>query len=107
MKIYNLTPHAINVYGANKELIQIIPPSGQVARVSVQTVWESEINTIPIYTQETGEVTGLPPVTPFCSYIVSAMVRLAMPNRFDLLSPGELLRGDDGQPIGCVGFISN
>lgn len=38
-------------------------------------------------------------------YIITSMVvRTANPRRIDLLSPGELIRDDNGQPIGCRGF---
>lgn len=36
--------------------------------------------------------------------VVSALVRLAVPHRRDVFSPGELVRGTDGQPVGCRGL---
>lgn len=37
-------------------------------------------------------------------YVVSALVRLALPYRRDLASPGPLVRDADGQPVGCRGL---
>lgn len=39
--------------------------------------------------------------------LVSAMVREALPLRKDLVSPGQLLRDDDGNVIGCLGLVGN
>lgn len=60
-----------------------------------------------------GETTGLPPEVPSEHdehpkvFIVSTLVRLAHPERRDLASPGELVRNEAGQPIGCRGLIVN
>lgn len=45
------------------------------------------------------------PVAPIVKtwLLVSAIVRTARPQRPDLVSPGELVRGPDGQPVGCKG----
>ena len=36
--------------------------------------------------------------------IVSTLVKNASPDRKDLVSPGELIRNEAGQPVGCKGF---
>jgi len=94
--IVNMTPHAITVVGHDP-----IPPSGDVARVSVTDTPAGYIGDYPVSVQETGEVEGLPDPVPGVYYIVSTMVRLALPDRLDLLSPGQLVRDDAGRPIGC------
>lgn len=62
---------------------------------------------VPVYTMRYGEVIGLPPQSETDAYVVSAMVRLAVPERLDVLSPGPLIRNEAGQPIGCDGLIAN
>jgi hypothetical protein len=103
----NLTPHAINIVGFNGE-VTTIPPSGKVARVkSTQTLAGNKAG-IPLYFVEFGAVEDLPneSAIPFgVEYIVSGMVRAACPNRRDLASPGDLVRDDKGNVVGCRGLI--
>lgn len=103
----NLTPHNVKVFNTLTECFSF-PASGTVARVDVSahhvTVTGEGIEllrTVP------GEVTGLPDPVPGTWFIVSALVRLALPDRSDLVSPGELVRDTAGQPIGCRGLIIN
>ena len=129
MTVINLTPHDIVIVGPGE---RTIPPSGVVARVSMQTSGIIDVvgrmsdrppfcgieyncescfsqfggcDGIPVRKQTYGEVTGLPAPKEGTVYIVSTMVRLAVPDRDDVFSPGELVRGDDGQPIGCRGLV--
>lgn len=74
----NLTPHAINIYSTDGELLVEIQPSGTIARVEVenQIVGNHNIEdgvSIPVITRVAGEVVGLPSdmKTPF---LVSGMV---------------------------------
>ena len=102
MKLINLTPHAIveTVTGAT------FPPSGQIARVAATMTPAGEIGGIPTYTRQFGEVEGLPDPVDGVTFIVSALVADACPYSLDLVSPGELVRNEAGQPIGCRGFIT-
>lgn len=99
MELVNLTQHNINIvsYG-------IIEPSGKVARVSVTSSLIGDINGIPLYKREFGEVQDLPEPVEGTMYIVSSLVQGACPDRKDLLAPGDLVRNDQGQPIGCRGL---
>jgi len=135
MKFVNLTPHNISVVNA-EGIATLFQPSGQLARVAVKTVLAEhshDFEAVPLYVQRTGQVEGLPERAarcPYCGclnytqwdstcaehpadqpestmYIVSALVRLALPGRDDLASPGELIRDDKGQPIGCKGLVIN
>jgi hypothetical protein len=103
MKILNLTPHEINEVESGKAF----KPSGVVARVSVTFIKVQEFGGIPIFVPQYGEVKDLRDQEEDTMLIVSAMVRLAMPQRDDLVSPGELVRNGAGQPIGCRGFVWN
>lgn len=113
MNMINLTPHAVRIFSEDgKTELAAVNPSGAVARVSVvrkpATATPVFLYTeIPAFVSEYGAVVGLPEPDGATWYIVSAMVRQAVPTRRDVLSPGELVRGADGQPIGCRGLDSN
>jgi hypothetical protein len=113
MKLINLTPHVVNIYDNDgKTLVMSLEPSGQIARVSMDRQLAGRIAGIPVYRNVPGEVTGVPPCSesdadPKIGYVVSAMVRLALPANDDVFSPGELIRDEKGQPIGCKGLDSN
>ena len=100
--ILNYTPHTINEVTTG-----ISFHSSGNARVSVNYSKYASVNEIPLFTTIYGEVTGLPDesTSPKIFYIVSKLVKDALPRRFDLISPGELVRNADGQPIGCKGFV--
>jgi len=105
MKTVNLTPHTINIFSEDGTPVLSIEPSGQVARVSAtrQLVAVGQ-NGIPFYQTTYGAVSGLPDPEADTIYIVSGLVRAAMPERIDLWQPGELLRNEAGQPVGCIGL---
>ncbi len=106
----NLTPHVIRVMCPDGGPTVEIPPSGQVARVATTTTRVGRVNGLVIYQSITGEVTGLLPVGTSGDVqrlIVSLAVRAARPMDTRLFSPGELRRGPDGQPVGCVGLVGN
>ena len=101
--LVNLTPHIISEVVSGLK----IQPFGTVARVSVTKTSVGNLEGCPLFTTETGEVTNLPDAQDSVWYIVSAQVRMALPERKDLLSPGDLVRDDEGRPIGCNGFNRN
>ena len=107
MKIVNLTPHAVRVFD-DGALVAEYGDSGVVARVAVTEERlvgiKQKHGAIPIYSVKFGEVQGLPPMVEGVVYIVSLLVKQAAKDRFDLYSPHGLIRGDDGQPIGCKGL---
>ncbi len=102
VEVINLTPHDIVVvYGDEKK---VFPKSGSVARVSVEyyPTQLGEILGVPTTSSSYGEVIGLFREIPGVFYIVSTMVAQAMEGkRLDLLSPGPLIRDENGQPVGC------
>ena len=103
MIILNYTPHTLNIYNEAGEEVASLPPSGQVARVAVSKVKKGEIDGIPLFTTQTGDLEGLPEPAENTIYVVSGMFRAAC-RRPDLWQPGELLRNEAGQPIGCIGL---
>jgi len=107
MKLYiNLTPHTINVYEGGI-LVNSFPPNGEPARISIKREKVMEQDGVSFYHQAKGPVEGLPSEREDTFYIVSTLVRLEVPSRKDLLSPGDLLRDGAGKPIGCDGFDFN
>jgi hypothetical protein len=106
MNIVNLTPHTLNIHNEDGELVATVAPSGKVARCEVKRVKERERAGIPFYATSYGEVVDLPeyshgdPVV----YVVSGMTRAAVPDRVDVFQPGELLRNEQGQVVGCIGL---
>ena len=93
-KLVNLTPHAIVVAGIT------IPPSGQVARVTMRQWNMGLINGIPIVREIPDELVGLPEPTDGTLYIVSRVVAAAAGLRDDILVPGNPVRDDQGKIIG-------
>ena len=108
--LVNLTPHEVNVLGADGAPILTLPRPPRledVARISTSTVEIGTEQGIPLFRQTFGEPVGLPEPVTGIYLVVSALVRVALPGRKDLLSPGELVRDADGQPKGCRGLVSN
>ena len=104
MKLVNLTPHVLKIYNEYEELVATIPPSGDIARVSVTRAQDGRVGNIPLFRTTYGTVEGLPGAEPDTLYIVSGMVRAAVPHRSDVWQPGELLRDANGRPVGAIGL---
>lgn len=105
MNFANLTPHAIRVLNPDGSLALEIAPSGSVARVATRSEQIGTLDGVPIFRVVRGAVTGLPDGDG--RFIVSLLVRESAPGDVRLFSPGELRRGPDGQPVGCVGLVGN
>lgn len=103
-KLVNLTPHVLNIHDEDKMLASVLPPERVPARVSVGRKMVRREAGIPVYETTYGQVENLPAPEPETIFIVSFMVSNAVPDRMDVLSPGELLRNEEGQPIGCIGL---
>ena len=96
--ISNTTPHAINVIGENNITFE---PSGILIRLTTKIEVVGEINGIPLSKTVFGEPIGLPEFQDGTYYIVSQLVKSALPNRSDLLVPAEMVRDEKGQILGC------
>lgn len=101
----NLTPHSIKIVDGADQICLILPPSGNVARVDSKSVSRGSINSIPISSVIFGDVVGLPDASDDTMFIVSGMVRSAVPHRQDVASPGDLVRDSAGNVIGCRGLL--
>nr|DAU83511.1 MAG TPA: hypothetical protein [Caudoviricetes sp.] len=107
----NLTPHEVKIFklnGVTPDLDVVIEAGEEVARVSCEYIKvDKKVDGIDLYRTVFGEVTGLPAYEEGVYLLVSTMVREALPLRSDLVSPGQLLRDDNGNVIGCLGLVGN
>jgi len=109
VKFVNLTPHAIII---RKDGELHIPPSGEVARVTVKSKEVAEIENIPVVEQRYGEIQGLPKPQESTVYIVPTIVLLALKakniKRDDVVapdtSPASAIRNEAGQIIAVRRF---
>jgi len=104
----NLTPHAINIYrSATDSNPLVIPPSGALARCAEQRDSLPELpDGIPVSRASFGAVEGLPAPVEGTNYIVSGLVlaALAGSGRNDVFAPGQAVRNETGQVVGCLGL---
>lgn len=103
--IINLTPHSLNIVTTDGNIVDL--PSSGVARVASNKVMIGSVNGVGLYQEQYGDVEGLPSKYEDLNafYVVSRLVANAVPDREDLLVPGELIRNDEGQVIGCRGLV--
>lgn len=106
VRVTNLTPHDLVVVHDDGSKTTF-PKSGTVARVSSRSVQVDDVNGVPLFDVVFGDVTDLPEFSVDTLLVVSALVRNALPSRKDLVSPGDLVRDDAGNVVGCKGFIVN
>ena len=97
-QIRNYTPHPINILGEHG--IITIPSTGLI-RLKATTVADEHIMCCPTSRTVFGEPEGLPPYEEGTYYIVSQLVKSALPERADLLVPAEVVRDEGGNIIGC------
>lgn len=106
MRLVNLTPHELTIAGTT------VPPSGLVARVSVEqkqlftiTLGEAEV---PVFSQVYGAITDLPAPEEGVLYLASNVVRSALGStRSDVLAPDTGPTGirEDGHIVGVTQLI--
>ena len=106
MTITNLTPHAL-VFVLADGSSRSIAPSGAVARCRTVNSPAGDAEGIPLARVSYGAVEGLPEPAEGVLYVVSALVRAAVPGRSDVASPGDLVRDPAGNVIGCRGLVVN
>jgi hypothetical protein len=102
--IINMTPHAVTILGQDNQIIKSIEASGKTIRLAVETVEIGQIEGIRLTSTKFGEPIGLPEFEEGTYYIVSQLIKSALPNRQDLLVPAEVVRDDKGLILGCKSF---
>lgn len=104
--IKNLTPHPIHLIGEDGQIVRTFGSDGLV-RLKADTVDAGfTVDDCKITRTVFGEPVGLPEYRLGQFYIVSQLVKSALPNREDLLVPAEVVRDTNGNIIGCksLGF---
>jgi hypothetical protein len=101
-RFVNLTPHAVVIVGGPS-----LPPSGSLARCAQVAAPAGEHAGVALSRVAFGAVEGLPEPEPGVVFVVSALVRAAVPHRSDVASPGDLVRNEAGQVVGCRNLVVN
>lgn len=99
--IINMTPHDIHMVDAQGVVVKTIEKSGNTIRLSVATQGADAIDGVPTSVTVFGEAVGLPSQQDGVYYVVSQLVKSALPSREDLLVPAEMVRDANGQILGC------
>lgn len=99
MRLVNLTPHPVNVYGDRVFPIYSLPKCTNPARlVTKDTNFEKQIKR-----REFVGVECLPAPKDGVVYVVSNKLRIRLPERKDLASPnGEIRDPKTNEVIGCI-----
>jgi hypothetical protein len=97
----NLLHHEVNVL-KDGSFVKI-PPTGIVARCTVDNLPCEDLEGFNLVETSLGEITGLPEPEDGVTYIVSRVVKEAS-DRDDLVCVGELIRDHNGKVIGAKGF---
>lgn len=119
--IINCTPHDVHVLKGGATVAQTFKQSGKQIRLrdkftyltGMSTVDGSikdaakPINLTPIVNTKYGKVTEIPEEEGDTYYIVSRIVRSALPDRSDLLVPVDLVRDANNRIIGCRALSIN
>lgn len=101
----NLTPHTITILNGDTRIE--VPPSGTVARLIEITESVRMHDGVHLLSVIPETVENLPAPAAGVLYIVSAMVREAAHDRYDVASPYTLVRDAEGRVIGCRGLVVN
>ena len=100
--LVNMTPHPIHIIGDNNQVLVTIPKGDRLIRLKAKTIKAGfTINDIPVTRTEYSEPVGLPEYSFGTFYIVSQLVKSALPERDDLLVPADVVRDNEGNIIGC------
>lgn len=111
----NLTPHAITIVNSDGTRHEF-PPSGIVARIAVNRQKLEHSFPVDLFTTTLGKLEGLEEFDPGednnYTLIVSNIVKRPLNDWLfakgfhgcGVFSPGELIRNESGQPVGCRGL---
>jgi len=100
--VINKTPHAVNIVSNDGEIIKTYEKGDNLIRLAVKTVADKPLGDgTPTSRTVFGKPEGLPDFKEGTYYIVSQLVKNALPERKDLLVPAEVVRDDAGNIVGC------
>lgn len=101
----NLTPHTLNVVDQEGK-VHHIEPSGLVARVETNKLNVGATQGFNLMVETAGKVINIPDPQWLTLYIVSRVVAAELKERTDVLVPGDFIRDEAGNILGCKGFSS-
>ena len=102
MTVVNKTPHDVHIVDENGQVVRTYKKGDSQIRLAVKTVQDVPlVDGTPTSRTEFGEPEGLPYLVEGVFYIVSQLVKSALPERTDLLVPAEVVRDENGNIIGC------
>jgi hypothetical protein len=102
MTVVNKTPHAVHIVDENGQVVRTYEKGEGQIRLAVKTVQDSPLaDGTPTSITSFGEPEGLPDFKEGTFYIVSQLVKSALPERTDLLVPAEVVRDEKGNIVGC------
>lgn len=105
MELINMTPHPINVCDNTGKTVEVINPSGMIARIKERKEQFGFLNDVPLFKKSYGDVENLPDASPTRIYICSSqIVELLRGVRADVVAPDDFVRDTDGRIIGCKTF---
>ena len=100
--VINKTPHAVIILNEKNEVIRTYDKCDEPIRLQAKIVKDEPLpDGTPTTKTEFGSPEGLPEYSNGVYYIVSQIVKNALPQRKDLLVPAEVVRGEDGTIYGC------
>lgn len=103
--IINKTPHPVTILDLNLvKVLKNFPVEGEPVRLAVSTQPCQEIDGFRTTKTIFGEPENLPDKKEGVFYIVSQLVKNALPERDDLLVPAEVVRDETGRILGCKSF---
>lgn len=100
-KIINKVPHAVYILDDDDKIIRVFSKSNGMIRVKETSNDIGFIDGIPICSTIWGDAEELPEVVAGTYYIVSQLVKNALPKRPDLLVPKNVVRDKEGNIMGC------
>lgn len=106
VKLVNCTPHELNIYNGTTWIK--LAPSGIVPRIEEREIASGHMHlngeeSIPIVHNKDGGVVDIPAPKENTIYVCSKLVADRV-QRADVMSPGQIIRDEDGRPIGCRGL---
>lgn len=103
-RLVNLTPHPIHLVDESGNILKTFQSEGLV-RLKASTVDAGyQLDGCRITKTVFGEAEGLPEYSEGNFYLVSQLVKSALPERKDLLVPAEVVRDANGNILGCRSF---
>lgn len=107
----NLTPHTLNILDEDGEEVLELEPDlhREPVRIETETKLDMKVNGgIPLFEKEFGEIKNLPKVEGGTLFVVGGLAKTAIDkhtDRTDFVGVGELVRDENGKPVGAKGFV--